>query len=165
MTPGPSLKARALKLLAMREHSRAELARKLGTHETAEGELAAVLDALAAKGFINETRVADSLVHRKATQWGSARVRRALQDKGLPPDVIAQAMADLPGTEMERAAEVWQRRFGEPPADARERARQMRFLAARGFSGAVVGKTVPPAPWGGVSPVENDGPADQSGNS
>jgi regulatory protein len=165
MTPGPSLKARALKLLATREHSRLELERKLRPHETTEGELAAVLDALTAKGFVNENRVAEAVVHRKASGWGAARVRQALQDKGLPPDVVANALADLPGTEAERALQVWQRRFGTPPVDARERARQMRFLAARGFSGAVVGKTVPHAPWVAVSPMETDGPADQSGNS
>ena len=137
-----SLKGRALRLLSGREHSRAELERKLRTHETEPGELARALDDLEAKGFINEQRVLESVVHRRAAKMGAARVRQELQAKGLHPDAVAQAVADLQGSEVERAREVWRKKFGRPPADAAERGKQMRFLASRGFGGDAIRRVV-----------------------
>lgn len=134
----PSLKGRALRLLAQREHSRAELQRKLEAHEEAPGELARALDELQAKGFIDEQRVIESVVHRRAPRLGAARVRQELQNKGLPPDAVAQAVGELRTTEFERAREVWRKKFGQPPADRSAWTRQARFLVARGFDPAVV---------------------------
>ena len=142
LRPGPSLKARALKLLSMREHSRLELERKLREHETRAGELAEALDALAARGFISDERVADSVLHRRAAKLGASRVKAELQAKGLDEAVVREAVKQLRGTELERAREVWRRKFGRPPADAAERAKQMRFLAARGFSGEAVRRAI-----------------------
>ena len=144
MTPRPaqtlSLKGRALRYLAAREHSRAELATKLSRHVGPEDDpdaVARVLDELAAKGFIDEARVAESVLHRRAGRLGGARVLQELRATGLPDDVVAAAAAQLRSTELARAQAVWRRKFGQPPADAAERARQLRFLAARGFSGDV----------------------------
>lgn len=135
--PAPSLKARALRLLALREHTRAELhsklARKLGEEES-EADIARTLDALERAGLINEERAAESLLHRRTARFGSARVLRDLRAQGTPEPLIKQAAETLRETELERARAVWQRKFGTPPQDAQERARQMRFLAARGFS-------------------------------
>ena len=136
--PELSLKGRALRLLSMREHSRLELERKLREHETREGELAEALDALTARGFISDERVADSVLHRRAGKLGASRVKAELQAKGLDEAVVREAVESLRATEQERAREVWRRKFGQPPADASERAKQMRFLAARGFSGDTV---------------------------
>lgn len=137
-----SLKGRALRLLSGREHSRAELERKLRPHETEPGELARALDDLEARGFINEQRVLESVVHRRAAKMGAARVRQELQAKGLNPDAVAQAVADLQGSEVVRARGVWRKKFGEPPADAAERGKQMRFLASRGFGGDAIRRVV-----------------------
>jgi regulatory protein len=138
----PSLKGRALRLLAGREHSRAELQRKLSAHEAEPGELARALDELQAKGFINEDRVIESVVHRRAGKLGAARVRQELQAKGLDPQAVTQAVQALQGSEVERAREVWRKKFGHPAQDATERARQMRFLAARGFGGDTIRRVV-----------------------
>jgi regulatory protein len=138
----PSLRGRARRLLAQREHSRAELLRKLAPHEEAPGELAQALDELQAKGFIDEQRVIDSVIHRRAARLGASRVRQELQAKGLPPEAVAQAVDGLRGTEVDRAREVWRKKFGRAPADAAERARQMRFLAARGFGGESIRRVV-----------------------
>ena len=138
----PSLKGRALRLLAQREHSRAELLRKLAPHEEAPGELAQALDELQAKGFIDEQRVIDSVIHRRAARLGASRVRQELQAKGLPPEAVAQAVDGLRGTEVDRAREVWRKKFGRAPADAAERAKQMRFLAARGFGSESIRRVV-----------------------
>jgi len=142
LRPEPSLKSRALRLLSMREHSRLELERKLREHETREGELAEALDALAARGFISDERVADSVLHRRAAKLGASRVKAELQAKGLDEAVVREAVEQLRGTEVERAREVWRRKFGQPPADAAERAKQMRFLASRGFSGEAVRRAI-----------------------
>ena len=138
----PSLKGRALRLLSAREHSRAELLAKLREHEQAPGELAAVLDELQAKGLLNEARVVQSVVHRRAARLGTQRVRAELQAKGLPASLIDEAVGELQQTEEARARAVWQRKFGTVAVDPREQARQMRFLAGRGFSAAVVRRVV-----------------------
>lgn len=138
----PSLKGRALRLLAGREHSRAELERKLAGHEEEPGELKKALDELQAKDFINEQRVVDSVVHRRASRLGAGRIRQELQAKGLDPEKVAQAVAGLRTTEFERARDVWRRRFGDLPQDAGQRAKQARFLAARGFGGEVIRKVL-----------------------
>lgn len=138
-TTGPSLKSRALRLLARREHSRAELERKLAAYEEVPGTLAQALDALQAKDFINDQRVVESVVHRRAPRLGAGRVRQELERKGLDREAVASAVAALAVTELARARSVWQKKFGgAAPVDATERARQMRFLASRGFSGEVV---------------------------
>lgn len=138
-TTGPSLKGRALRLLAQREHSRVELERKLAAFEEVPGTLAQALDALQAKDFINEQRVVDSVVHRRAPRLGAGRVRQELERKGLDREAVASAVAALASTELARARDVWQKKFGGTSAvDAADRARQMRFLASRGFSGEVV---------------------------
>ena len=138
----PSLKGRALRLLSQREHSRTELERKLAQYEELPGTLAQALDELTAKGFISEERVLQSVLHQRAPRMGAARLRQELQHKGIGADAIAGALEQLQSTELERARAVWQRRFGVPPADAKERARQGRFLLARGFAGAVVGRVL-----------------------
>ena len=133
-----SLKGRALKLLAGREYSRFELERKLAAREPEPGELKQALDELQAKGFLDEQRVVDSLVHRRGSRLGAGRIRQELQAKGIDAERVAVAVASLNATEFERAREVWRRRFGALPSDAAQRAKQGRFLAARGFSGEVV---------------------------
>ena len=136
--PTLSLKGRALRLLSGREHSRAELERKLAAHEEEPGQLARVLDDLQSKDFINEQRVADSVVHRRSGKLGALRLRQELQSKGLDNEKVQDALGRLKSTELARAREVWARKFGALSADAAERGKQARFLAARGFDGDVV---------------------------
>ena len=138
----PSLKGRALRLLSQREHSRLELERKLSPHETEPGQLAKALDELQALGFINEERVIESVIHRRGAKLGTARLKQELQAKGLSGEAVTEALAELSGTEMERAREVWARKFGESATDPKERARQVRFLISRGFAAEVVRKVV-----------------------
>jgi regulatory protein len=137
-----SLKGRALKLLAAREHSRRELERKLAQHEQEPGQLKTALDELQARGFIDEQRVVDSVLHRRSARLGAGRIKQELQAKGLDAERVAIAVASLKATEIARAREVWRKKFGVPPTDASERARQARFLAARGFGGEVIGRVL-----------------------
>lgn len=137
-----SLKGRALRLLAAREHSRAELEAKLAPHASEEGALRRVLDELQAKGFISEQRVVESVLHRRAARLGVARLKQELQSKGVSAPAVAQAVALLRSTELERARDVWRKKFGAPASDLAGRARQMRFLAARGFGAEVIRQVV-----------------------
>lgn len=133
-----SLKGRALRLLGQREHTRLELERKLARYEEEPGTLAQALDELQAKGYLDEQRAAESLVHRRAGRLGAAGLRQEMQDRGLARELIEQALAGLKDSELTRAREVWRRRFEALPIDAQERARQTRFLLTRGFSAEVV---------------------------
>lgn len=138
----PSLKGRALRLLSQREHSRAELERKLAPHEEVPGELAKALDELQARDFINDGRAVDSLVNRRAGKLGSARIQQELAQKGLSGEAVAEALEGLKETELGRAQAVWRKKFDAPPQDPQERAKQMRFLMTRGFNAEVVRRVV-----------------------
>ncbi len=140
--PPPTLKGRALRALAGRDYSRAELERKLASFETEPGQLAKALDELQAKGFLDEQRAADSLARRRGQKLGTARVVQEMRAKGMEPQAIVQASAELKATELERAREVWRKKFGQPPIDAKEHGKQMRFLIARGFSSDVIRRVV-----------------------
>ncbi len=138
----PTLKGRALRLLSQREHSRTELERKLAPHEKVPGELAQALDDLQARDFINDGRALESVLNRRATKLGGARIQQELAAKGLSGPQVAEALAELKTTEFSRAQAVWQKKFGTPPNDPQERAKHMRFLISRGFSAEVVRRIV-----------------------
>ena len=142
LQPPLTLKGRALRLLGAREYSRAELERKLAPFEDEPGSLARALDELQVKGFINEQRVLESVLHRRSSKLGVQRIRQELHSKGLDPAAVLVAVEQLRASEVERAREVWRKKFGEPPADTTERARHMRFLASRGFGGYAIRKVV-----------------------
>ena len=137
-----SLTGRTLRLLSTREHSRAELERKLARFEEEPGALAKVLDILQAKDFINESRVLESVIHRRSAKLGAQRIKQELQAKGLEPEAVAKALDTLRTSEVERAREVWRKKFGGPAQDAGGRAKQMRFLAGRGFGGDAIQRVI-----------------------
>jgi regulatory protein len=140
----PSIKGRALRYLAQREHSRAELARKLARHvedlpeASARVQIDAALDELAAHGLLSDERTAQAVLNHRGARHGERRLRQDLQAKGLAPELVAQTLQQARGSEFERALQVWQRKFGRPPQDASEAGKQMRFMAGRGFSGEIV---------------------------
>jgi regulatory protein len=166
-TPPPSLKARALQWLAQREHSRAELRRKLlalarqraataaeaaanecvvdanPIHEAAgpTAEVDALLDWLAAHRHLNDERFVESRIHARAARYGNLRIRQELAHHGAALDTAAAEQ--LSDSELSRARAVRARKFGaEPATDATVRARQMRFLAGRGFSADVIRRVI-----------------------
>jgi regulatory protein len=135
-----SLKARALKYLSAREHSRLELTRKLSRHAQDGDDVEALLDALEAAKLLSQTRFSESLVHRRAARFGNQRILSELQSHGIEGDALGDIKATLAQDEVARAREVWRKKFNRAPADASERAKQMRFLLQRGFSqGAIQG--------------------------
>ena len=119
-----------------------ELERKLASFETEPGQLANTLDELQAKGFLDEQRAADSLAHRRGQKLGTARVVQEMKARGMDAEAIAQTASQLKATELERAREVWRKKFGQAPVDANERGKQMRFLITRGFSAETIRRVV-----------------------
>lgn len=138
MTSGPSLKTRALGYLARREHSRFELERKLKPHAQTSDELSSLLDALEQRGFLSAARMVEQVIHMRKNRFGSQRIAHELREKGIAENLIAEALPNIRETEQENAREVWRKKFGAMPADAKELARQMRFLRGRGFAAEVI---------------------------
>ncbi len=128
-------------MLARREHSRAELTRKLSTDGTLE-DIQAMLDKLEQSGLLSDARFAESFVSSRAARFGTAKLRHSLRAKGVSDEVIAAALPADADSEMERARDVWRRKFGAAPDDRADYARQARFLQGRGFSSDVIRKVL-----------------------
>ena len=129
-----SLKARALRYLSMREHSRLELGRKLQRHAQEGEDVEALLDALETAKLLSQERFSEALVHRRAARFGNGRILSELKSHGIDVHDISNIHAGLEQDEVARARAVWQKKFGSLPRDAAARAKQMRFLQQRGFS-------------------------------
>ena len=129
----PTLRERALRLLARREHSLAELAGKLRGYASPE-ELEALLEDLSQRRLLSEERYAESRAHALSRKYGAARIVHELRAKGLDKALAEQASGTARTTEVERAREVWRRKFRVAAKTREERAKQMRFLRSRGFS-------------------------------
>ena len=129
-----SLKARALRYLSAREHSRLELARKLARYAQEGDDIEALLDTLEAAKLLSQARFSESLIHRRAHRYGNSRILSELQSHGIDADALVDIKAGLASGEVARAREVWRKKFKQIPASAEERAKQMRFLLQRGFS-------------------------------
>jgi regulatory protein len=134
----PTLRERALRLLARREHSRAELGRKLAAHIEPGDDLEALLEDLSRRKLLSDERYAESRAHALSRKFGAARIVQELRSKGLEKGLAQGAAAAARTTEVERARAVWLRKFRTAPATREERARQMRFLQSRGFSFDVI---------------------------
>lgn len=140
--PEISLRARALQYLARREYSRAELLSKLNLYAQKDDDFEGVqqasittlLDDLSARGWLSDERATAQWVRAKRARFGAQRIVHELRQKGISDDLIASALPALKETELETAREVWQRKFTTMPQDAKEKAKQMRFLQSRGFS-------------------------------
>ncbi len=132
--PPLSLKARALRYLSMREHSRLELGRKLARHAQEGEDVAALLDLLENNNWLSQQRFSESLIHRRSARFGNSRILAELHSHGVGRDAMADLKAGLDDSETARACEVWQRKFGDLAADPAARSKQMQFLLRRGFS-------------------------------
>jgi regulatory protein len=129
-----SLRARALGLLAQREYSKQELARRLLQYTEDPDEIPFLLEDFEQRGWLSEKRVVEQVMASRRQRFGSEKITQELRQKGLSEDAIAGARESLKDGELDAARTVWQRKFKTAPVDARERARQMRFLQGRGFS-------------------------------
>jgi regulatory protein len=166
------LRERALRCLARREYSRAELRSKLlhppwhreshpeesghdefgydesGSEEFSHGEhidpekVEALLDDLAESGYLSDARATTQLLHAKRSRFGTQRILHELHHKGISEELIDEALPELQAGEQETARQVWQKKFGSLPKDAREKAKQVRFLQSRGFGFDIILKVL-----------------------
>ncbi len=141
--PPVNLRAKAIAHLARREHSRAELSTKLGRYSTDKAAIEGLLDALTSENLLSERRAAQSIVRARADRQGAMRVAGELRARGISGELAQEVLRDLQETELARARALWERKFGAAAVDAQSRARQMRFLQARGFSTDVIRTVVP----------------------
>jgi regulatory protein len=158
----PSLTARALRLLARREHSALELRRKLRPHARDDAELQTLMTDLTHRGWFSEARFVEQLARTRSGKYGAARIEHELRRHRVSEDALIAVITGLRADELERAWAVWCRRFGRlepnlqpgdgtpahPPEIERaaslpssraepgplQFARQRRFLEQRGFS-------------------------------
>jgi regulatory protein len=126
-----ALKARALGHLARREHSRAELSRKLAPHAESAEALLFLLDELESKKQLSDARYAEVRSHWMARKYGAARIRQDLKAKGVADDVVASVSS---AGELDRAKAILARKYRDVASTREEKARRMRFLQSRGFS-------------------------------
>lgn len=138
MNSKPNLHARAIKHLARREYSRFELEKKLVEHAQTPEALTEVLDALEQQGFLSAERLVEQVVHSRRNRYGSQRIRQELKEKGVAGHLIDAAMIDLSETELVVARKIWQTKFGAVAENLKERSKQARFLAGRGFSSEII---------------------------
>ena len=165
----PSLKAWALRLLSQREHSRTELAKKLGDYLSLQAkvdrarnaqdhdqeksqadaptlshevQIATVLDDFEKRGWLSDTRFAEALVRRRSERYGVRKIKDELQRAGVASDTSAALLDGLKNTEYERAKELFERKFGGIAEDQKIRARQYRFLVSKGFNPEIVAKVI-----------------------
>ncbi len=132
--PASSAKALAIRWLARREMSRAELAQRLRRRGVAGDHIEVALDQLAAAGYLSDARVAEAVVTQRAGRYGRRAIVHALKEKGIGGEHAAAALAPIAGAdEIADATVLWQRRFGTAPVNERDKARQVRFLLSRGY--------------------------------
>ena len=136
------LRERALGLLARREHSRAELARKLEQAGFFAADIAPLLDGFEAKKWLSDQRFAESYVADHRARAGSVKLAYDLRQRGVNDAIIDSVLGENRDSELERAREVWQKKFGSPPSDAAETARHIRFMHSRGFTSDIIRRVI-----------------------
>ena len=129
------LKARALRYLARREHSRAELARKLSQFADSREAVDTLLSELQQKKQLSDERYAETRTHWLSRKYGAAKIRQDLKAKGVADEVIGRISVE---NEMERARAILARKYRQPASTREEKAKRARFLQSRGFSYDVV---------------------------
>jgi regulatory protein len=133
-----ALKAQAIRLLARREYARAEMEERLIAKGGTREDVRALLDDLVANGYLSNERYARSVARQKANRFSRRSISAELKMRGIDSADIDAALADAGADDDATLMALWQRRFGKPPADDREKARQVRFLQSRGFSLAAI---------------------------
>lgn len=139
MTSG-LLETRALRYLAQRDYSRAELERKLISLSPASPRLAIsmLLDGLEQRGLISDQRVVEQVIQTRRRKFGNQRIVHELKQKGIDEHLINDALPDLKETELAAAYDIWKKKFQTLPMNVKERSKQIRFLMGRGFSMSVI---------------------------
>lgn len=138
MSGEPTLRVRAVRMLARRDYARAELASKLERHVVEGDDLNALLDDLQARGYLSDARFAEQLANRHRGRHGPLTVERELRRRGVPDDIVSTTVTEARSTEYDEALRVLRRKFASAPENMQDWAKQGRYLQARGFSLEVI---------------------------
>ena len=136
------LRERALRLLARREHSRAELTRKLESAGATREDINVLLDDFEARNWLSDQRFAESYVADHKMKAGSIKLAYELRQRGVSVGIIEAVLGENRDSELDRAREVWNKKFNTPPANVAEKNKQIQFLRARGFTTEVIQHTI-----------------------
>lgn len=139
------IKFKAVAALAAKERSRLGLFKKLSEQFAESGDaglINSVLDELEKRKYLSDERFAKSQVMIKNSRFGDQKLRWELRRQGVSGELADEAIRENEVSELDRARVLWERRFGEPPQDPKERAKQIRFLAYRGFSFRTIEKVL-----------------------
>jgi len=137
-----SLLGRGIRYLSMREHSEAEIRKKLHPYAENEEELNHVILQLKSKNFLSNERFSDSLIYKKANTLGSHRIAYELRQHDLDPEIISKHLVNLNKSESRRAYDVWLKKFGTLAKEPKDLAKQIRFMVSRGFDQELVYRIV-----------------------
>ena len=140
--PELSLRARAMKYLVRREYSRAELHAKLLPQAAPTDDVEEILNELTTQGWLSDFRAAEQIVRLRRNRFGIQRIAYELRQKGINEDLINDVLPQMKDTELEAAHNIWQRKFGVPPVDSKEKAKQIRFMQSRGFTVDIIFKVL-----------------------
>ncbi|MGO3031000.1 recombination regulator RecX [Pseudomonas helleri] len=134
----------AMDLLARREHCRVELTRKLRQRGACPDMIDIALDRLTEEGLLSESRYLESYInYRAGSGYGPLRIREELGQRGLSRGDIEEALRESGFNWQEQLEDTWRRKFaGKLPEDAKERARQGRFLSYRGYTMDMIGRVL-----------------------
>ena len=132
------LRARALRLLARREHTRQELESKLAPHAGSSEDLQGLISGLKQKNQLSEERFAEGRARSLSRKYGAARIRQDLRAKGVAEELVARFSSSE--DELQRAKAILERKYRMPAATREEKAKRMRFLQSRGFSSEIIFK-------------------------
>ena len=129
-------------LLARRVHGRVVLSRKLRQCGACPDMIDAALDRLTEEGLLSESRYLERYInYRAGSGYGPLRIREELSQRGLVRGDIEEALRESGFNWQEQLEDTWRRKFsGQLPVDAKERARQGRFLSYRGYPLEMIGR-------------------------
>lgn len=138
-----SIRNTAFDILARREHTRLELMRKLKAKDFTTSEIEDILEVLAQEGLQSDERFAESYVHmRRKRGYGPLKIKFELQQRGISPELLDIYVEFNDEVWFETACQAYEKKYGAKPLDsANERAKRMRFLQSRGFSGDIIQQT------------------------
>mgnify|MGYP000007520343 CR=1 FL=1 len=130
-----NLYAKALDFISRRDYSYRELFTKLQKYTDDIEAIKEVLSRMVEQKFLNEERYIENYINAKSQKFGAQRIKYQLMnkvaDQELVNDIYQQANID----EFAIAKSIWSRKFhGKQPENTKEKAQQIRFMTARGFS-------------------------------
>jgi regulatory protein len=133
-----SLIGRAIKYLSNREYSQFELRKKLLPYAQSDTEVDEVIAKLLDKGYLSNQRFIESYIASKSSKFGIRKLTQVLQQHQLSPESLKAELGKLKSSEFQRCFEVWEKKFGSLTKEPNELAKQIRFLASRGFSQEII---------------------------